>query len=295
MKKPARTLGRGLASLIPDDAFDATRDQSTDRSSLRSVPIEEVQPNPEQPREIFDNEELESLAASVREHGILSPLVVRRSEGRYILIAGERRLRAAGLAGLTEVPVVIRDAPRAENQLELALIENLQRSDLDPIEEARGFQRLVSEYAMTQDEVAHRVGKKRSTVANALRLLNLPDFALQALRENRISAGHARALLPLADEPQELRQALAKVIAQRLNVRATEQLVARLTRTPKEIRVAERDRRERTLDYATRLLTEALHTSVNIRPLKNGSGRIVIDYADAEDLERLIQHLRQDR
>jgi ParB family chromosome partitioning protein len=218
---------------------------------------------------------------------------VRRSEGRYILIAGERRLRASGLAGLEEVPVVVREADDPSNQLEVALVENLQRADLDPIEAARGFQRLIDEYGYTQEQVATAVSKDRSTVANLVRLLRLPEFVIDTLREGRISAGHARALLPLTDE-DELRRVLSKVLAHGLNVRATERLVADLVKVPSVVKTHQRRQRDRTLDYATKLLQESLHTSVNIKPKKKG-GSIVIDYADAEDLERLIGLLRESR
>lgn len=291
MSRPtSRGLGRGLASLIPDSAL-AGEGGTPEASALRVVPLDEVRPNPEQPRQVFDGAELEALAASIRAHGVLSPLVVRRHEGRYVLIAGERRLRAAALAGLEEVPVLVREADQPSEQLELALVENLQRADLDPVEAARGFERLIQEYGYTQEEVAQRVGRDRSTVANAIRLLKLPDFVLQSLRDGRITAGHARALLPLEDI-DELRQVLARVIAQQLSVRATERLVAQLAQV-QTVRQAERRNRQRTLEYATRLLEEALHTSVQIRPLKKGGGRIVIDYADSEDLERLIGKLRE--
>lgn len=288
MTKPAR-LGRGLASLIPDSALGGTEEAA--RASLRHVPLDEIVPNPEQPRHVFDALELEGLADSIREHGVLSPLVVRRAEGRYVLIAGERRLRASALAGLSEVPVVVRDAPTPRDQLELALVENLQRSDLDPVETARGYARLAKEFGLTQDEIAGRVGKDRATVANAIRLLKLPDFALDALKDGQISAGHARALLPLADAPDDLRRTLAKVIAARLPVRATERLVHQLATTPKAVRNATRERRDRTFDYATRLLTEALQTKVEIKAKRRG-GSIVVAYSDAEELERLIQRLR---
>lgn len=286
----SKGLGRGLASLIPDSALDVDK-LPADRAALRIVPLDEIRANPEQPRERFDREDLDALAQSIRTHGVLSPLVVRRQEGRYILIAGERRFRAAGLAGLHEVPVVVRDAETPAEQLELALVENLQRSDLDPIEEGRGYQRLIDDFAYTQEEVALKVGKNRSTVANAVRLLKLPDFGQQALREGRISAGHARAMLPLDDN--DLRRVLAKVIAQGLSVRQTERLVSDLTRTV-VARAKQAKNRAKTLDYATRLLRDSLRTSVEIKPLKKGGGRILIDYADAEDLERLIQQLRAD-
>jgi ParB family chromosome partitioning protein len=289
----SQRLGRGLASLIPDSALDTDAATVTTARS-RMVPLDEVRPNPEQPREVFNALELRALADSIAKHGVLAPLLVRKEEGHYVLIAGERRLRAAGLAGLSEVPVIVRAAPDAGEQLELALVENLQRADLDPVEAAKGYQRLVQEYGYTQEEVAKAAGRDRSTVANTLRLLKLPDFVLRALREGRISAGHARALLPLSGE-DELRRALAKVIAQQMNVRATERMVASLTRLDPVVRTTDRLRRERTMEYATSLLERALHTSVRIRPLKRGGGRILIDYADAEDLERLISHLRAER
>jgi ParB family chromosome partitioning protein len=289
MSRASRGLGRGLASLIPDSALEVDA-LPADRDALRVVPLDEVRPNPEQPREVFAEGDLADLCASIQAHGILSPLVVRKDSGRYVLIAGERRLRAAALAGLTEVPVVVREADEPHEQLELALVENLQRSDLDPIELARGFQRLVDQYGYTQEQVAAAVGKDRSTVANLIRLLRLPDFVLAALRDGRISAGHARALLPLTDA-DDMRRVLARVLAQGLSVRAVERLVSDLVRVPPVVS-AERRSRERTMDYAVKLLEEALHTSVDIRARKRGGGRIVIDYADGEDLERLISHLR---
>jgi len=285
--KPA--LGRGLASLIPDSAIGAS--DAAPKPTLRHVPLDEIVPNPEQPREVFAEAELRSLADSVREHGILTPLVVRRAEGRYVLIAGERRLRAAGLAGLTEVPVVVRDAPSAKEQLELALVENLQRADLDVVELARGYERLAREFSLRQDEIATRVGRDRATVANTLRLLKLPPFALEPLRDGRISPGHARALVAVADSPEDLRRVLAKVLAGGLNVRATERLVAQVVATPRTLRDADRGRRARAFELATRLLRESLQTEVEIKARKKG-GTIVVHYGDAEELDRLVQKLR---
>jgi len=291
MSRTSRGLGRGLASLIPDSALDVDA-LPPERNALRVVPIDEIRPNPEQPRQVFEREHIESLAASIAVHGVLSPLVVRRHEGRYILIAGERRLRAAGLAGLEEVPVMVREAADPSQQLEVALVENLQRQDLDPIESARGFQRLIEEYGYTQEQVATSVSKDRSTVANLIRLLRLPDFVLDTLREGRITAGHARALLPLTDE-DELRRVLSKVLAQGLTVRATERMVADLVKVPSVVKSHERRRRERTMEYAEKLLTDALRTSVSIKTKEKGGGKILIDYADGEDLERLISLLRE--
>jgi ParB family chromosome partitioning protein len=187
----------------------------------------------------------------------------------------------------------VRDAITPREQLELALVENLQRSDLDPIESARGYERLSREFGMTQDEIATRVGKDRATVANALRLLKLPESVLACVRDGRLSAGHARALVPLAESPDELRSTVAKVLAQQLNVRAAERIVAQLTARPKAVRTAERERRGRTFEYATKVLSEALHTAVQLKPRADGSGQIVIEYHDAEELERLISSLRQ--
>lgn len=286
---PRRGLGRGLSALIPDSVFDG--EPSAPVSAWRMVPVDEIRPNPEQPRRKFSADELQELSASIQRHGILSPLVVRREEGRYVLIAGERRLRAAALAGVHQVPVVVREAEAAADQLELALVENLQREDLDPIEAARGYQRLCDQYSYTQEEVATRVGKNRVTVTNAVRLLRLPDFVLTAVQDGRISAGHARALLPVTDD-EELRRAMGKVIAQQLSVRDTEKLAASHTRGTATIRADEREKRERTYAYANRILSESLHTSVNVKPRSDGTGRIVIDYAGAEDLERLITKLR---
>lgn len=287
---PKRGLGRGLASLIPDSALDAPNEAN--RSQLRMVPLDEVRPNPMQPREVFDSAALNELADSIRRHGILMPLVVRREEGHYILVAGERRLRAAALAGLTEVPVVIRTVTERSQELELALVENLQRMDLDPLEAAKGYQRLIMEFGYTQDEVATRVGKERPTVANALRLLKLPEFVLDALRHNRISAGHARALLPLVSA-EDSRRVLARIVGQELSVRATEQVVGKIVReddSEDDAKPAPRG----THEYATKLLSDALHTSVQIRTKRDGSGAILIDFADAEDLDRLIRSLRNE-
>ena len=289
-KPQRRGLGRGLASLIPDSAFEA-EEAVTRKHELRRIPLEQIRPNPEQPRTAFEPEALQSLADSLKIHGVLTPLVVRREDGRYVLIAGERRLRAAGMAGLHEVPCVVRDVQSPQEQLELALVENLQRDDLDPIEAALGYRRLVEEFGLTQVQVAERVGKQRSTVTNAVRLLGLPDYALDAIRGGTLSAGHGRAVLPLVEQPDVLRALLDRVVDKGLSVREVEREVARVVAGGGPKPVAQ-TRRDRTLDYATNLLQKALHTSVAIKPRKNGSGRIVLDYADAEDLERLIEHLR---
>jgi ParB family chromosome partitioning protein len=290
---PRRTgLGRGLASLIPDSALDVGASEGGS-ARFRSVPLDEIDANPEQPRLVFDPKLLASLAASIKTHGIMSPLIVRREEGRYLLIAGERRLRAAALAGLTEVPVVVRDLEGEAEALELALVENLQRADLDPIEAAKGYQRLKSTYGYTQEQVSVAVGLQRSTVANALRLLKLPVRVLTALREGQITAGHARALLPLSHDEAELARVLTTVVVREWSVRRLEQVVSEMTRLePAKTRSLSPG--TGALKYATRLLTKSLKTAVQISPRKRGGGKIVIQYANAEELERLITELRND-
>ncbi len=282
-----RSLGRGLGSLIPDDAL--SLDPASDRNRVRQVPIDEVLPNPDQPRERFDDTALISLADSIRTHGILAPLVARRQEGKYVLLAGERRLRAAALAGLGEVPILVRDVDDPSTSLEIALVENLLREDLDPLECARGFQRLIEDFGLTQEEVARRVGRDRATVANLIRLLKLPLFVRTALREGRLTAGHARAMLPLATD-DDYRRVLARIETQQLNVRQVERLVSELTKARPRRTTVTRSQRV-ALELVARSLQDSLAASVSITPHKRG-GAIVIRYADAADLDRLVTHLK---
>jgi len=289
-----RPLGRGLAALIPQDVMESSAPRAAGRGTLRTVAITSVSPNPEQPRARFGADALRDLTASIREHGILSPLVVRQVVGgRYVLIAGERRLRAAGLAGLKDVPVLVRsDADDRARQLELALVENLQRADLDPIEAALGYQRLIEEYGFTQDEVARKIGKNRATVANAVRILRLPDTVLSRVRDRQLSAGHARALLPALDDPEVLNAIVSQVLVRELSVRATERLVKEKTKVRRTLEA--RQKKDAVLHYADELLTRSLGTRVQIKARAKGDGRIVIDFHSGEELERLIQLLRED-
>ncbi|HCH63947.1 MAG TPA: hypothetical protein DFR83_14170 [Deltaproteobacteria bacterium] len=286
------SLGRGLAAIIPETFFDdetfGTKADGT-ASALRLVDIDRVRPNPEQPRMTFSGPALEQLAESVRTHGVLTPLLVRSDENGqgYVLIAGERRLRAAGMAGLEPVPCWVREHLGSREQLELALVENIQREDLDPIETAESFSRLVNDFGLTQAEVARRVGKDRATVANAIRLLRLPKRALVEVRQGRVSAGHGKALLGLADDQQLLR-ILSEVIAKDLSVRATERLVASLVR-PK----GQRSRRPSpAMVKLGDRLTKAVGSKVKVEPRSRGEkGRIVIDYTTKEELENLVRVL----
>ena len=284
-------LGRGLAALIPEDILEAPP-VSQERDALRNLPLERILPNPEQPRMVFSGAALDQLAESIRLHGVLTPILVRRHDnGRdFVLVAGERRLRASGLAGLETVPCWVRDHLSTRDQLELALVENIQREDLDPIETAEAYHRLTSDFGLTQADVARRVGKDRATVANAIRLLKLPDFALAELRASRISAGHAKALLSL-DEDLAIRKALREILTKDLSVRATERLVRTLARPEKQAAA----RRPRT-DYghlADRLARD-LGTKVRVESNTRGTrGRILIEYYSSEDLDRLVTRLSE--
>ena len=222
MPKPKRGLGKGLEALFADN--------DTADVAVSTLQIGEIEPNSEQPRREFSPEALDSLAASIREHGVLQPLVVRpRPNGRYQIVAGERRWRAARIAGLTDLPVVIRELTD-EQAFEIALVENLVRADLNPIEEAMGYRTLMERFSMTQERVAQRVGRSRPAVANALRLLTLPDGVVEMLRRGDLSAGHARALLPL--EQAAASELAKRIITQGLSVRQAEEAVRQLMKKP---------------------------------------------------------------
>ena len=273
-------LGKGLSALLGDD-FSINTPQAPS-----TLPISQVESYAGQPRKSFDQEKLEELAESIRQHGIIQPLTVRKlSSGYYQIIAGERRWRAARLAGLTEVPAVIIEADDRK-AMELAMIENLQREDLSPMEEAEGYKILVENYGMTQEQAAQRVGKSRSAVANALRLLALSPALRQMVEDGRLSAGHARALLPLSPALQE--QAAATIIKSNLSVRQTEQLVKRLQSAPKP---------EKKISPAVNYVAEAerelsgkLGRACHIAHGKK-KGRIEIEYYGVDDLNDLLEAL----
>jgi len=274
-----RGLGRGLASLIPAEEV---------KTGFQQVRHDSIVPNPHQPRSPFRDQDLLELASSIQEHGIIQPLVVtRRSEGGYQLIAGERRWRAARLAGLREVPVIIKEAA-PQQMLELALVENVQRADLNPLEEALAYQHLVEDFGLSQTEVARRVGKSRVAVTNTLRLLQASPKVQAALAEHHISEGHARALLGLEVQAQQ-DAALRVVLEQEFNVRQTEALVQKIREgaqvparpkpvTPPEVRALE----ER--------FQEALGTRVKLRAGRKG-GRVIIYYYSDEEFQTLYAQL----
>jgi ParB family chromosome partitioning protein len=259
---------------------------------VRYIPLGQIQPNPRQPRSHFDEAALAEMVASIREHGVLQPVTVRQGAGggAYQLIAGERRWRAAQIAGLTEIPAMVRTADDA-NSLQLALIENLQREDLNPIEEAIGYHELSRDFNFTQEMIAAKVGKDRATVANAIRLLQLPERLRQYIAHGQLSAGHAKALLGLESEELQVRVA-ESVIRDGLNVRATERLIrsfvsVRRPRSPKSAAAAESQSHLKALEDA---LQQKLGTRVKIVS-KGKQGRIEIEYFTPEDLDRLLQQL----
>ena len=277
--RPTSALGRGLASLIPQRAASP--------SMIVEVPLARVAPNPFQPRHRMDETALEELAASIREHGVLQPVLVTETLEGYQLIAGERRVRAARLAGLERIPAVVRQLAD-QDQLEVALVENVQRSDLDPIDEALAYRQLISEFGLTQERVAERVGKARATVANTLRLLDLHPDVQAAIADGRLTEGHGRALGGL--EPSGQAHVLATVLGQELSVRQTEELVRRL-REPREPRApSPRPRLDPDLERVEEDLRQRLGTKVSLTRSRKG-GRIVIEYYSDEELARLYERL----
>jgi ParB family chromosome partitioning protein len=274
-------LGKGLGALIPSA-------EATAGSPPLQVRVDRIAPNSLQPRRAFDEAKIEELAASIRERGIIQPLLVRRNGAGYELIAGERRLRAAVKAGLKEVPIVVRDVSD-DDALQLALIENLQREDLNAIEEAIAYRRLQEEFHLSQEEIAGRIGKSRPAVANSLRLLSLPDSLQEDVSQGRLPVGQARALLGLSGEAMTL-AAAREVIARHLSTRETERLVARL-------KSGRRGKRQTVfMDPDVRSLVERLQRSLGtkvrlLQKKKSGRGKIEIEYYSAADLERLVQTL----
>ena len=275
-------LGKGLGALLGD-----FEEESRENTPYKLLPIHKVEPNRNQPRQDFDEEELQALSESLTTHGILQPLTVRELDSGYFqIIAGERRWRAARMAGLTEVPVVVIEADD-QKVMELALIENLQRQDLNPVEEALGYQSLMSDFGMTQEETAQRVGKSRPAVANALRLLNLPEEILENVRNGGLSAGHARALLSLKSQKQQ-QQMMQKILALDLSVRQVELMCKNMTKQPapeKPVTLA--------VDYVSeceKQLSKHLGRGVKIINGKR-KGHFELEFYGQDDLQNLLDAL----
>lgn len=286
MPEKRKALGRGLRALIPERPPSPPDVHSAEPTALE-VDLDLLEPNAEQPRKHMDASRLTELAQSLKSSGVIQPIVVRAQPGgRYEIIAGERRWRAAQLAGLLKVPVVVRDVP-SDERLELALVENIQRENLNPIEEARAYGRLAEQYALTQEEIAGRVGKDRATVANYQRLLSLPDDVQAEVASGVLTMGHARALVGLQDASEQRRVA-RQVRARRLSVRETELLVKKLqTPTDAVPRVRASDVHTRAAEQELR---RALGTAVRVVRGRRG-GRIEVQFASEDELQRLYDHL----
>ena len=286
-KEIKKGLGRGLSELFGEDILD-----NDSEGELIYLPISKVEPRAEQPRSRFDDESLQELADSISQYGLIQPITVRRRDsGYYQIIAGERRWRASRLAGLIEVPVRVIEADD-RRVAELALVENLQREDLNPIEEALGYKSLIEEYGLTQEEASQSVGRSRPAIANAMRLLSLSKAVLPLVEEGKLSAGHARALLPLSDEGEQLKAAKA-VIDGGLSVRKTEQLVAKTIKKLSEQPTEEDEAQKLAVDYIAETedqLSRSLGRKVGIEQKRRG-GKIVLEFYDSDDREALIANL----
>lgn len=273
------SLGKGLDALIPKDNF---------IEGYIFVSVNELRPNPNQPRKKFDEEAISLLASSIKEKGVIQPLIVRKLNGTYQIVAGERRWRAAQKVGTSKIPIIVMDLSDSES-LELALIENLQRKDLNPIEEAEGYKQLIEEFELTHDQISKLTGKDRSTITNLLRLLKLPEIAKNELISEAITSGHARALLKI-EEDQLIIEAITQIKKQNLSVRQTERLVEKKP----ELNPGTQINKDRLNPYLKEIrdgLVRVLGTNVNIID-KNGTGRIEIEYYSQEELERLIALLK---
>lgn len=283
MSTQKKALGRGLGALIPTRTAEPAAPAA---AGLAEVPVEQISPNPYQPRKTFNEASIEELARSVREHGIVQPLVVNRiGEHKYRLIAGERRFRAAQRAGLSKVPVVIKEMTTDSDTLQLALIENIQREDLNPIEEAHAYHQLHEEFGLTQEEISKQVGKERSTIANFLRLMKLPEGVKKLLASGQLSMGHARAILAIAS-PKKQEQLAERVVKRNLNVRQTEMLAAE--KSPKAAE-PEKEKDVHTRD-AEEKLSRTLRCKVEIDRKRRG-GVISVRFGSEEELIRLVDEM----
>ena len=286
-KRKKKALGRGLGALIPDMG-----PSTVEGSDFFQCDVTQIRPNRFQPRRQFAEAELVELVDSIREQGVLLPLLVRKIDGGFELIAGERRLRAAKRAGLTEVPVVMKDVSD-DKMLEISIVENIQRENLNPIEEAEAYHSLITQFELTQDQAAARVGKSRSAVANFLRLRQLPDQIKASITEKRISMGHARALLGAENESQQL-TACRLIERNNLSVRETESLIRRLKNEKKRPRVSPKSSDQIYFSSLADELSRNFGTKVNIKK-KGKKGRVEIEFYSDDDLDRLLNLLRQGR
>ena len=287
-ENPRRALGRGLGALLPTRATAVVTPiaEPAPHEPANRIAIDLIDPNPVQPRRVFQADALQQLADSILQHGIIQPLVVRQNGARFQLVAGERRWRAARIAGLKDVPAVVQEISD-DRLLEITLIENVQREDLSPIEEAAAVQRLINEFSMTHEAAADAVGRSRSATTNLLRLLKLAKPAQDSLMRGAIEMGHARALLAL-DGARQIELA-SRIAARELSVRETEALVQRLLRAPAQRR---RKRTDRDLERLAEELSERLGTTVEIRPSRKGRGKLLLHYSSLDHLDQLLKRLK---
>ncbi|NMA64626.1 MAG: ParB/RepB/Spo0J family partition protein [Clostridiaceae bacterium] len=275
-------LGKGLDALLG-----SVNNLEDSKNNILEVKINEVEPNIDQPRKEFDEEKLKALADSIKEHGVVQPIIVRSEGKRYVIVAGERRWRASKLAGLKTIPVIVKDLTSKE-VMEIALIENLQREDLNPIEEAEAYQKLIKEYGMTQEEVAKVVGKSRAAIANSVRLLTLAEEIKEMLKAGSISSGHARTLVTINDKNRQ-KELANKIVQNNLNVRETEKLVSKET-TEKKVPEKTLKKEEVEVSALEEKLKTIYGTKVNLSKSSN-KGKIVIEYYSKEEFDRIIELL----
>lgn len=284
MENPRKALGKGLGALLPTRHPVPVAPAELHEDIARNIPVDAIEPNPYQPRRVFQNEKLSELAQSIRANGIIQPIVVRRVGEKFQLVAGERRWRASKLAGLTEVPVVVQEIPD-ERLLEITLIENIQREDLNPIETAHAFSRMASELSLNPEQIGQRTGKDRTTITNFIRLLALPTDLQQLIAERRLSAGHARCLLALPS-PDLQREVAEKAVAQGWSVRQLERTTQRMMQDRKPKHVDEVDT-DPNVKAAIQEMERVLGTKVRIVEKAKQKGKIEIEYYSSEDLDRI--------
>jgi len=281
MSNSESRLGKGLAALLPEGA-----DLGGRTPQFAEIEVESVRPNPQQPRREFDKDTLSDLSASIKSKGVVQPIIVRKMDDGFELIAGERRLRATKMAGLERIPAFIADVQNGSESLELALIENMQREDLNPMEQAEGFQLLAEQYELTQEQISERVGKSRAAVANTLRLMNLPRDVQTSLSSGKITAGHARAILSFQDRERQI-ALWKKILNEGLSVRKAEQAARKLTSPTAPAKAT--PRRPAYLMQVEERLRNVLGTHVRLHHKKGKGGKIEIEYYSDEDLDRLLE------
>ena len=289
MRRSRKGLGRGLGAFFGEEVVDEVSGKSSDGAEAQKelfVKVTEIEPNPDQPRKYFDEEQLNELAESIKQYGVLQPLLVSDKKDYFEIIAGERRWRAAKMAGLKEVPVVVKEFTDQEI-VEISLIENIQREDLNPIEEAMAYKRLMEEFHLKQDEIADRVAKSRTAVTNSMRLLKLTSKVQEMVIADMISAGHARALLGISDETLQENTAM-KVFDEKLSVRETEKLVKNLVSPAKKEKTERNTAEDAIYESLEEKMKGIMGTKVSIQRKKNNKGKIEIEYYSRDELERII-------